>query len=152
MPYWIVLPPVLSEGDKILLFLPACPWFLLYLSTYSLTTQKTPFLARYVTALKLGLRHGASWMDLSKAWRLWGSSNGAKFLLPSEAHLILLHAKKNRVYSLTWLPCTAFQTLILRTQLQGHQVISSAIFYGYKEVSQRQRWDWNQISVHCFTC
>lgn len=84
----------------------SCFTSMLYLSMYSLTTQKIPFLARYVTTLKLGLRHGASWMNLSEAWRSWDSSNGAKFLLPSEAHLIYLHAK-NRVYSLTRLPFTA---------------------------------------------
>lgn len=31
-----------------------------------------PSLLWYVTALMLGLRHGASWMDLSKAWEIWG--------------------------------------------------------------------------------
>lgn len=165
MPYLIVLPSIHSEGAgdvtlwRVSPVSPACVLLALVQSANipSRNPEKKSSLVRYATRLTLGLRRVASWMQ--SGWSLekmgfMALSNGAKFLLPPEAYLIYLHAK-NRVYSLTRLPftggvCSTLQALILRKKPQGQKIIP--ILYWHREVSQRQRWDLNQVTVHSFTC
>lgn len=148
MPYLIFLPSIHSEeaGGVILWrvspLLPECVLLVLAqpTNTPSHNHEKKTFLVRYVTTLKFGLRHVASWMKSGRSLEKMGLmllSNGAKFLLPPEAYLIYLHARKNRVYSLTRLPFaggvySTLQTLILRTQPQGQKVILSQCYIGTK--------------------
>lgn len=146
MPYLIVLPSIHSEGtgDVILWRVsPVLPEYVLVVlaqstNISSYNAEKKSFLVRYVTRLKLGLRHVASWMKSGWSLEKMGFmllSNGAKFLLPPEAYLIYLHGKKNRMYSLTRLPftggmCSTLQALIPRTQLPGQKVVLTLFYIG----------------------